>query len=165
MPPRAIAAIDWDDFIKLWAIPEAESFLSQAASEPLPRRGRLQQLLVKTQQVLSRAAEADEIQLGRTAIMHYKQAEAAVEARAVVLLARLMHVLQRSPSSPSSPTSIVVHQPWSSVWWCVTYALCTIVQTIQQKHLEMCSYPTELEALITPVMASCRQQLKEAAGM
>ena len=156
MPPRAVAAIDWDGFTRLWAIPEAERFLSQAASEPLPRRGRLQQLLVKTQQVLSRSAKAD-------GVMPYKQAKAAVESRAVVLLARLMHVLQQSPSL--KVTSIVVNQPWSSVWWCVAYALCTIVESIQQKDQDMWRSPAELEASIAPIKASCRQQLKEAAGM
>ena len=154
MPPRAAAAIDWDGFIQLWAIPEAEAFLSQAASSSLPKRGRLQQLLVKTQQILSRrAAEADDL--------HYNEAKAAVQAKAVILLARLMHVLQQSPCL--EVTAIVVTRPFDSVWFCVVSTLAGIVASVQEKKLDTWDSPER--AAEAHIEASCKQQLKEAAGM
>ena len=162
MPPSATVNVNWDDFTELWSIPEAEAFLSQATSEPLPKRGRVQQLLVRTQQILSSAAEAEAI--------HFKAAEAAVQARAVVLLARLMHVLQQSPSM--DVTAVIVHRPFSSVWYCVVYTLVCIVETIQKQRVaEMRSQSQEAEVEecatvpeLTPIKTSCMQQLDEAEG-
>jgi hypothetical protein len=159
-------AVDWDGLTDLWSAPEADAFLGQAASDSLPKRGRLQQLLVKTQQILVRAVE-DKIQ--------YREAAAAVEAKAVVLLARLMHVLQQNPRLEVA--AVVADKPFKSVWYCVTYTLTRIFRSIDLKGEEAlvsrsqfscqaaASDETAHPIKLSPIEASCRQQLEEAAGM
>jgi hypothetical protein len=65
-------AVDWGEFTNLWSNPEANTFLGQGASESLPKRGRLKQLLVKTEQILFRLAGAN--------VINYREAAAAVKA-------------------------------------------------------------------------------------
>ena len=55
---------EWEVLVKLWSDPEARVYLSQPAPRPLPRRGRLHQLLARTQQVV-RTAIATEATRGR----------------------------------------------------------------------------------------------------
>jgi hypothetical protein len=118
------SAVDWDGFTKLWSAHEAaDAFLGQAAPDSLPKRGRLKQLLVKTQQILSRAAKAD--------VINDREAAAAVEAKAVVLLARLMHVLQQNPRLEVA--AIAAYKPSKSVWYCVTITLTCILESIESE--------------------------------
>ena len=125
-PTMPAAALDWEGFLQLWSIPEAEAFLCQAASEPLPKRGRLQQLLVRTQQILFHALKADAFQS--------KEAVAAVQCQAVALLARPLHRLQQSPKLELS--SIAKH-PLKSTWYCVLLSLHSIMERLcEQQYVQ-----------------------------
>ena len=55
---------EWQALVKLWSDPEARAYLSQLAPRPLPRRGRLHQLLARTQQIV-RTAIATEATRGK----------------------------------------------------------------------------------------------------
>ena len=55
---------EWQQLVKLWSDPEARAYLSQLAPRPLPRRGRLHQLLARTQQIV-RTAIATKATQGR----------------------------------------------------------------------------------------------------
>ena len=46
---------EWQALVKLWSDPEARAYLSQPVPRPLPRRGRLHQLLARTQQIVRAA--------------------------------------------------------------------------------------------------------------
>ena len=122
-PTMPTAALDWEGFLQLWSIPEAEAFLCQAASEPLPKRGRLQQLLVKTHQILSHALEANAFQS--------KEAVAAVQCKAVALLARLLHRLQQSPKLE---LSLIAKHPLKSTWYCVLLSLNHITERLCKQY-------------------------------
>ena len=58
---------EWQLLVKLWSDPEARSYLSQLAPRPLPRRGRLHQLLARTQQIVWTAIESNATQ-GRVSL-------------------------------------------------------------------------------------------------
>jgi hypothetical protein len=161
-------AMDWDGFTEIWSAPEADAFLGQAAPDSLPKRGRLKQLLSQTVQTLSPAA-ANKI--------HYREAAAAVEAKAVVLLARLMHVLQQNPRLEVA--AVVADKPFKSVWYCVAFASTCVLQRIDRKGQQPTSRSTFSSRTaasedtaqqsrwgkLSPIEASCRQQLEEAAGI
>jgi len=103
------------EVVTMWSDPEAEAFLNWPADQPLPKRGRLQQLLARTQQLLSAPLMAD--------LRSYSPAEAAVLCGAVRVLAGLLHMLQQNPSQnfKAPPPRI----PRQSTWFCVMSTLCT----------------------------------------
>ena len=163
---------DWDLLMSLWEDPKAQAFLTWPASCPLPSDNPLlQQLLATTQRMLAPAV--------RPNAFTYRQAAAAVNRRAVLLLAKLLHLLQQHPCPEVNCTP--PNDPSSSVWFCVAHVLYGISTPLRRLHMAEVKRQVPSMVLTTaneaehaastvailnePVWVSWRQQMEEASGM
>ena len=149
---------DWQACLNVWSCEQGEAFLTSEPEEgtSLLRTGSVQQLLDKTQQLLEPALMKDRI--------GFKQASAAVGAKVVVLLARLLHKLQETPSGDMNSAS--ASKPYKSVWYCVLEAFGAIVEAMQV-HAMKTTVPVNDQGMPVheePLVVNCRQQLQEAGG-
>ena len=158
-PPKA----HWAEAIDhIWSDPEAEAYLLWPSDQPLPEKGPLQQLLARTQQILSAALRADSIQ-------HQAAAE-ALKSKAVVLLTRLLHMLQQQ-SQQQQFTAPLSKDPFQSVWFCIVGTLTAVLTAIKPKVSDNIRSFTAAAAALelykpqhSQDMASCTKQLEEYPG-
>ena len=142
------------EVVAMWSDPEAEAFLNWPADQPLPKQGRLQQLLARTQKLLSAPLIADHIS--------YSAAEAAVRCEAVRVLARLFHMLQQNPSQNfKAPPP---NNPHESTWFCVMATLRAVTMSVNPNNVDMLTPASEHEAAGSGTLLSCSRQLEEASG-
>jgi hypothetical protein len=146
--------INWDALLECWSVSEAVTYLNDKTVKPLPKRGRLQQLLARTQQILSEGLSKD---------FDVSHAEEAVHRRVVFLLAKLLHLLQQCPSKEvnCAPNN----HPFKSVWLCILAMLELIGKHISKGgYMKALSDMTRKEEFFT-TEAAFKLQLEEAAGM
>ena len=127
---------EWPGFTSLWSDPLAKSFLSEPAPTSLPTSGPLHKLLVATRRFCSREHTQ-------------RSAEEAVKARAVWVLAKLVHWLQQKPCKELQSASIIY--PYSCDWFNVLNTLTTLLQEIGSSNSP-------------PIFMDCCKQLEQAAG-
>ena len=157
-PPKA----HWLEVIDIWSDPEAEAYLFWPSDQPLPENGFLEQLLARTQQVLSAPLKADTIE--------HQEAAGALNCKAVVVLTRVLHMLQQQAGHQqfAAPS---LKAPFQSVWFCIVATLTAVVTAItpnmsdKVRHLVACAAaPEEYEPLQSDDMAACTKQLEEHPG-
>ena len=117
-----------EELLKLWSEPGAAAYLLQTADhlQSLPAEDeRLQQLLTRTQKILS-------AQLAKAIRRQGSQrTPPAILKEAAVLLTRLLHMLQRNPSQGINSAPDM--DPLQSVWFCV---LCTLERITGSLHFQ-----------------------------
>ena len=147
--------IDWDALLDCWSVSEAIAYLTDTSVKPVPKRGRLQQLLARTQRILSEGLHSQGLEVG--------QAVDAVNCRAVVLLAKLLHLLQQCPSKEVNCATY--NNPFKSVWLCVLATLELISKNVTKEgSVKAVSETTRSEENFT-VEASFKHQMEETTGL
>ena len=109
------------ELIDIWSDPEAEAYLLWPSDQPLPKNGPLQELLARTHRVLSAALKADSIDR--------QEADEALKSKAVVVLARLLH-MQQQQLRHQQFTAPPPKAPLQSVWFCIVGTLTAVITAI-----------------------------------
>ena len=158
--PRSPPKANWMEAIDhSWSDPEAKAYLLWPSDQLLPGKGPLQQLLARTQQVLSAALRADTIQ--------HQEAAEALKSKAVVLLTRLLHMLQQQ-SQQQQFTAPLSKEPLQSVWFCIVETLRALINAIVPTESDVIrsrlAATERSEPLQSQDMAACTKQLEEYPG-
>jgi hypothetical protein len=127
---------EWPKFTSSWSSSLAKSFLSEPAPVPLPTSGALHNVLAATRKICKKDPTS-------------RSAEKAVKARAIWVLAKVVHWLQQNPCHELLTFGNL--NPDSCVWFTVLKQLMALVHEVKTN----CSLSIQLD---------CCKQLEQAAG-